>query len=760
MPKEPVIRTEFSYEELVKQLEDNATPAQQEFINAIRKAEDRMAELHKPDQTGRIPLLDENAKQELMALHMQIGKAADNLLPEEENPERKELVEKLNALASANYAHLLSYDPKEPKTLPTLLEDVRTMTVDLRNISLDSTQKGSINSRQPITFMNVDGKPISGLFTPMRKSSHITDFKHMLREQCEKHIKDPKFRQVLENFPDDYIKTIQDTARQSEKPVPTEEEAFVEMLDDMGAGNGSSFTANRLGDFLEKNCKISCPIEENTWDVKLAVVQYIKKKNLDLVAAAEGELAKIPEGSRIDNRNAAMSTLADLLGKPNLVPRARQMKVIDETGKTVEGTFMLRAKGEDVNHPTKKVENLTEEAGKKTNGKGFKDLADLQVLYYLGGNVDPHPGNIFLQFNDDVNLNGAQGIDNDCSFGLLTLENGENVKNLTAPKHMRVVSESMYHTVMGMDPAGLKFALRGYGLSEAELDAAGTRLKNLKTELKKAYEKQVQDNVQPGGKITKDDLDPEGIRIVSDNNFSQFCLDDLTIPKSHDYNPDKNLFDGAKSNFKNLPHNYKFEKKEKAKLQKDIQVIGEKNRALPQNLEKSMETTKELLKQMKDHTVMGWFHWHRGTSPQFENMRNAVQAYHDFQSELQTRIQSAKESNDPDAIRAGAITEEDMKKMAELGKTVQTTATTYLNRKGPKDRISNPYTKDRVTVAEAVKDFGVLAAEIKPEEKEFSQINGRRAEEAYREACAKQGIQPQEKQPLVQPQDAKSIGAK
>ena len=163
---------------------------------------------------------------------------------------------------------------------------------------------------------------------------------------------------------------------------------------------------------------------------------------------------------------------------------------------------------------------------------------------------------------------------------------------------------------------------------------------------------------------------------------------------------------------------------------------------------------------MKRVTVTGWFHWHRGSSPQFENMRKAVQNYHNLQEEILSRVNAAKDperKNDPEVIRNGVVTEEDLKRMEQLGKEVQRTAGIYLTGKGPKERITNPYTKSRVEVAETVKLFGDKIAVLKPEEKEFGAINERRAEEAYRSACAEQGIVPREKETLIRPEQPQAI---
>ena len=97
----------------------------------------------------------------------------------------------------------------------------------------------------------------------------------------------------------------------------------------------------------------------------------------------------------------------------------------------------------------------------------------MQVLDLLCLNVDRHAGNLMYQVDEQGFFKGVEGIDNDSSFGLRDL-------TVTEMDRMKVMSRSMFDKLQAMTPDMLKFALRGRGLSEAELNAAGKRLETLR----------------------------------------------------------------------------------------------------------------------------------------------------------------------------------------------------------------------------------------------------------------------------------------
>ncbi|MBQ1384897.1 MAG: hypothetical protein IIY74_05815, partial [Firmicutes bacterium] len=84
-------------------------------------------------------------------------------------------------------------------------------------------------------------------------------------------------------------------------------------------------------------------------------------------------------------------------------------------------------------------------------------------------------------------ITGIQGIDNDSSFG--TGRYSED-----ALDDLRVVSKSMAEKVKSITPAMLKFALRGRGLSEKEIEAAKDRLLDLQEGIEAQRVKVVDDD--------------------------------------------------------------------------------------------------------------------------------------------------------------------------------------------------------------------------------------------------------------------------
>ena len=238
-----------------------------------------------------------------------------------------------------------------------------------------------------------------------------------------------------------------------------------------------------------------------------------------------GEL-NLPESSvmRIDSRNAAVSTIAELLKVPNLVTKSNSMTLIND-GKTIEGTFTEKAEGVDIS-------NLPEDHPMKTygpevynNGSGIKSLADMQVLDYICLNVNRHPGNMVYQFDTETDpanpkFVGVQGIDNNASFGLLTQDQEFNGKeNVTQLENLSVMSQSIFDAIVHMDMEVFQLALETKMLSDAEVKAACTRMQQLKDKVLEdaEYFKGKEPGVLESGRI----------RVIPDDQFATLTIDDI-----------------------------------------------------------------------------------------------------------------------------------------------------------------------------------------------------------------------------------------
>jgi hypothetical protein len=188
---------------------------------------------------------------------------------------------------------------------------------------------------------------------------------------------------------------------------------------------------------------------------------------------------RLPEGSRLDSRNSAMSAAAELLGVPRLLARSTDMRFVDDKGRVQEGTVMDFGRGLDLMREKPLFEQVADQPFAGEGAKGLRQLADLQILDYLCGNVDRHAGNLLYETNEKGEIIGIQGIDNDASFGCFA-ELKEANNRLPAVGDMNCVSKSMADTILKLDHTQLRFMLRGRSLSERELDYAVKRLNDMK----------------------------------------------------------------------------------------------------------------------------------------------------------------------------------------------------------------------------------------------------------------------------------------
>lgn len=241
--------------------------------------------------------------------------------------------------------------------------------------------------------------------------------------------------------------------------------------------------------------------------------------------------AGIAPGSKVAQRNSAMSDVARQLGFPNLLAEGRRV-IIEKDGNQISGVMMETADIDTIDNA-----NMNEDSPfMKLEGEEFdseatlRSLADLQVLDFLCGNTDRHAGNFFTRF--DVSnpyaprILGVQGIDNDTSFGTIT--NG--IQSLAKLDNLKIVTPEMAKAIESLSAEDFGELLDEYDLSKKEKEAAQTRLSSLKEYIGKGKE---------AGEIkfarTKEGFKlhvPQGeVRIVKPGEWSVLTLDSLISAK-------------------------------------------------------------------------------------------------------------------------------------------------------------------------------------------------------------------------------------
>jgi hypothetical protein len=175
-------------------------------------------------------------------------------------------------------------------------------------------------------------------------------------------------------------------------------------------------------------------------------------------------------------RDVAMSRLDQLLNVGIIADAELALRKIGK-GKSatfVKGSLMAGATGEQAGKLTW--------AALKESGELQRLLSRLQLLDAIAYQVDRNLGNIFIQTDDNGNVIALKGIDNDMSFGQYKTDVTQPIQEY--PGISSVVDEELAESIIKLQAQDLQNAMLGL-LTDAEIDAAVTRLQQLQGHLKK-----------------------------------------------------------------------------------------------------------------------------------------------------------------------------------------------------------------------------------------------------------------------------------
>ena len=676
----------------------------------------------------KLPYVTAPDRDSLMRLHKAISDASDGVLKKDDAPEPlREIARKLRALALTNYGTLLNYDPaKKPKLLSTIEEETRTLTVYKGDAEVDNPEDAmsfALSKRFPMAFVDEKGKQISGLFTEKREMNLEEAFYRALDELIEKrrvekpsdveeltylkeHFHDLKtYRSGLHmsgNFMDNFTSLMTEISDYSNGKLEIELQKMV--------GLGPKLTAGFDGTKMDPACWI-----------------YLAKKLQPLVSDAVimGNWSKIPDKSRIDTRHSAMSAVADLLGMPNIVARSKPIKIVNPDGSVREGVFMEAGKGIA-------IDNLPPEAAKlpksgileNATGKALKDIANLQILDLLCGNIDRHPANMLYQFDENNRLCGVQGIDNDTAFGDVN-ETFDNRRFMVGTSNLNVIPKDTAKRLLALKPETLEYALRGYGLSEKELGAAKKRLGNL------------QEKVRTSMRAKKNE---SRLRILSDKEFNKGNLKHM-LPKYNSVGTLQNLYSHAKMGVDQIPAQLQQQHKQYKDLTKAV-GLGVKNRANPGVLGVERRKGAALSETLEKRT------WRAFTSKPYMDMQKAMTNYVKVYQNIEDRVNRA---NDEEVKRQktykqelqAVVTKQDLEVLRSASEGLSTAAEKYLRSKLGADCAAellrqdklypagaSGYTKARIDAAREVLKLGEQGKTVSAEENQVAEVNQKRARTA------------------------------
>lgn len=637
------------YRQLKKEQNAEKSAEYTAFLDALEQLDKQLGILNTPivnteNAYGQLPTVDKEAYDKLHALYAALGQTGEAFLATK--AKNKAQVKRLLTLASGDLRALNAYDPqREKKSIHDILREGRTITLDVGEQKL-STVGGSVSKRVPLSVNLPDGKKLEGVFTPKDEETMTQRGERLLKQTIER-TRDQAGKRLLQNVLDgfsaddpklddetrrkNYIAFLKRSICQPENPTAPEITNINDMMID----------GKRLATLLGKLADPPMTQEAVLKVCDLNALRDLANGIADFVGTAlEYDEAGIDPDQRIDNRNAAMTTVSVLLGVPKLVCRSIPLKLRGADGKSAEGTIMDLAEGFDFNNLPPEAEKIEYSAIKTEDMGWLKSVADLQVLDFICGNVDRHRGNMFYQFEGDPpKLKGVQGIDNDMDFGTIVPKKGKGQKRLSGTASINAVSEGMYRKVTSLTPEQLKFALRGHGLSEKELDAAGKRLEEMQSALQKGVDYYEKNPSKSGDRLgIKEGL----IRVVKDGEWNKVYFQDLID------NPERepNLFYRVQDSVKQM----KSQRREQA-TQKELndarghlakaEVV---NRATEAGVSQERDRVGALEKLLKKKAA--WF----GSGESYNALRERMKEYQAYQDKLANRLKKSREDQEDDYV--------------------------------------------------------------------------------------------------------------
>ena len=385
---------------------------------------------------------------------------------------RMSIVNYIQKVISKDLKALNDLDKEKPGNIKNIFETSRTMKVV---VSSDMTHRvgGQLSDRFPIK--NGDKK---GFFTARIDTAQDEKWKKVLNSVKE--LKLPKeYQEMFDELEHDHElrESIYDVVfskrYENESDRRKDLAKKLDLFDDELHKYHTIEDDQKLVDALNIILK----------DTQKLLVPYHMKDRLTL-----------DPYTRNDNKNAAMYEVAKFLKCERLIAKAVPMVIVNGD-KVIKGTFMEKADGVDLNDMGPSSRLWKYKADESPYHKQlYRDLADMQLLDYICGNIDRHKANMFYKTEKvdggkKVKICGLVGIDNDASFPEGAIRDREfegfNVRGhhvharIIRPENFRYVTKNTAEIVKNMSRSQLETILRGRNLSQKAIDLAWERTQDV-----------------------------------------------------------------------------------------------------------------------------------------------------------------------------------------------------------------------------------------------------------------------------------------
>lgn len=519
---------------------DELRPAQTpEWNNYKEKMEKFFEELKpyfKPDANNKYKAISDEEYQRLDSLFDDVAKASNEFTNSYNNiiePENKNLppikdvaVNFNNEFLAKAYVEYKNIKPNPNFSLKDQMEDFRYVSVQMT--SNDIKKLGAAQSDRTQMKVNIDGKEVKGVFT----NKTFFDGKKELM---------PIFPRMAEKYPK-YAKFFNGIDKEAFYKDGIQSSQYFALFKDNGGTyvgeNARDAVVNYLRGLKLSQAELALAqdfiFEQDFYDAILDFAGEIGKVSTPIVIAKDRIGMKT--GDRIDVRNSAMSGVANLIGCSGVIANSRPLVIYDEHGKKFdEGTFMEFARGKDYNNlaPVDEMRLMKPEDFETPSVK--EDLADLQVLDFICGNVDRHAGNMFYDIDPKTRkIKSIVGIDNDSSFTKVDVPINKSYMRMPGVNNLKVINERMAKTITNLTEGQLKATLHGFGLDDASIKAAWHRVEQLKDAIKNGKEYSKTGKI-PSRKKTAGMKKPY-LTIVKKEDWKKISLEDVHDKENNYFN--------------------------------------------------------------------------------------------------------------------------------------------------------------------------------------------------------------------------------
>lgn len=391
-----------TYQRLIQ--EDKSTnPAYSLFIDALSNImELQTAILANPKLANSTTNTGKKAFEALNKNYMQLNKLGETLL--ESNTDfvknRAHIIK--NIMKSANYDRsIISEAVATGKDPQAVHHSKRTTVLDISGANIKTV---GANSSQRIPVVTASGE--KGFFTPNSSRSH-----RKTRENILKGYKDKLPANVYKAFERFALEEDWQLAESMHNIVNSKNAPFFQYGKYQEDAVASAIDAAQLPSSVKKAVRSNDQLLSTVGELftSLSKQHFVEsfRKNWH-----------IEDGRNVANRNIAMSEIADMMGCGSLLARSKPMTLIKD-GKAVEGVFMENVEGKDIN--SLPINDIMYELtiDDLNSPQLLHQIADLQILDIVCGNVDRHSGNMIYDMqvvDGKPKIVGIKGIDNDGAF--------------------------------------------------------------------------------------------------------------------------------------------------------------------------------------------------------------------------------------------------------------------------------------------------------------------------------------------------------